>query len=367
MTLSTSWGILPVLGLFALVQLYSTGSSGTSTSTSGFFILPNSNTPSPMRPYYTLLQVVDNPSKYFTSNTTVGFPPGSLEVSAEGQLVIQNVNNISLVGDNDNSTMIKCVGQFGLAFINITNLTVSKLSLSMCGAPMSIASQMTTSLSELVYEHDSLTFSQVSFISSIYLSHITHLTAIKLGISHSKSVGFLGLNIFGMSSIQEAVFVNNTPNCVIAFLDSYSPVETADLYITDSFILLGTRGGGDHAFNKFAGGLNIIATMNMYQVKSYVRNITVYGNTGSMSGNILLRINCEVEIQATQVNCSGGHPYGLFLKYEGNSTNCKSEVIFHMSHSYFSGNGNGASLYFLSITYSVCVKLENITAEHHVG
>ena len=80
---------------------------------------------------------------------------------------------------------------------------------------------------------------------------------------------FLGLNIFGVSSIQEAVFVNNTPNCVIAFLDSYSPVETADLYITDSFFLFGTRGGGDYAFNKFAGGLNIIATINRYQVKSY--------------------------------------------------------------------------------------------------
>ena len=117
--------ILLVLGLLALVQLHFTVSSGTGTSE--FFILPNSNTPCPMRSCYTLSQVMDNSSNYFTSNTTVVFPPGHHEVSTEGQLVIQNVNNISLVGDNDNSTMIKCVGEFGLAFINITNLTVSKL------------------------------------------------------------------------------------------------------------------------------------------------------------------------------------------------------------------------------------------------
>ena len=136
MTLKTSSGILLVLGLLALVQLHFTTSSGTSTSTSEFSILPNSNTSCTKRPCYTLSQVMDNPSNYFTSNTTVVFPPGHHEVSTEGQLVIQNVNNISLVGDNKD-TMIKCVGQFGLAFINITNLTLSKLSFSMCGAPIS--------------------------------------------------------------------------------------------------------------------------------------------------------------------------------------------------------------------------------------
>ena len=141
MTLQTSCGILLVPGLLALVQLHFTVSSGTSASE--FSILPNSNTPCPMRPSYTLSQVMDNPSNFFTSNTTVVFPPGH-EVSTEGQLVIQNVNNISLVGDSDDSTMIKCVGQFGLAFINLTNLTVSKLHFSMCGAPISNPSHLQT-------------------------------------------------------------------------------------------------------------------------------------------------------------------------------------------------------------------------------
>ena len=89
---------------------------------------------------------MDNPSNYSTSNTTVVFPPRHDEVSSEGQLVIQNVNNISLVGDNNDSTVINCEGEFGLAFINITNLTVSKFHFSKCGASMSSALQLATNL-----------------------------------------------------------------------------------------------------------------------------------------------------------------------------------------------------------------------------
>ena len=149
MTLKTSGAILLVLALLTLVLLHFTASSGTSTNE--FSILLNSNTPCPMKPCYTLSQVMDNASSYFTSNTTVVFPPGYHEVSTEGQLVIQNVNNISLVGDNNDSTMIKCLGEFGLAFINITNLTVSKLSFSMCGAPLLNPSQIPTNLSKIYF------------------------------------------------------------------------------------------------------------------------------------------------------------------------------------------------------------------------
>jgi len=59
MILKTSCGILLVLSLLALVQLHFTASSGTGASE--FSILPNSNTPCPMRPCYTLSQVMGQP------------------------------------------------------------------------------------------------------------------------------------------------------------------------------------------------------------------------------------------------------------------------------------------------------------------
>ena len=311
MTLKTSCGSLLVLGLLALVQLHFTASSGTSTSTSEFFILPNSNTPCPMRPCYTLSQVMNNTSNCFTSNTTVVFPPGHHEVSTEGQLVIQNVNNISLVGDNDNSTMIKCAVKFGLAFINITNLTVSTLSFSMCGAPMSDDLQMPTKLFyETTFYFDWFNFPSIPAFTPLYFIYLFNITK---SISHSRGMGLLGGNIFGVSSIQQAVFVNNTPNCEIVFLDGHSPAATPVLQITDSLFMLGAIRGLSSANYLIAAGLNIKAKQTMYHVESCIRNVTTHGNTG----NILLRIGCRAKIQMIQVNCTEGHIYNLAVIRSG--------------------------------------------------
>ena len=357
MTLKLPCGIMLVPGLLTLAQLHFSASSGTSTRE--FSILPNSNTPCPMRPCYTLSQVMDNPSHYFTSNTTVVFLPGYHEVSTEGQLVIQNVNNISLVGD---STIMRCIARFGLAFINITNLTVSKLSFSMCGAPMANASQLPANLSEMLYVRTVHMF-------SIYLVSITNLTTTQFGIFHSRGMGLLGVNIFGVSSIQQAVFVNNTPNCAIVFLDSYSPVETPVLYITNSSFMFGTVSTFDYTYNRLAAGLSIIAIQNTYFVKGYIRVVTAYGNTGIIYGNMLLRINCKVAIQVTQLNCTGGYYIGFALEFKEDFNNCISQVEvtshFYMSHSCFGRNSVGGSMYLHSIIYSVCVRLKNITVENN--
>ena len=307
---------------------------------------------------------MDNPSNYFTSTTTVVFPPGHHEVSTEGQLVIQNVSNISLVGDNDNTTTIMCVGEFSLAFINITNLTVSKLYFSMCGA-----SQLATSLfKEITQSFAFPNILHIRFTVSIFFFHIINLTANRLNISHSRGMGLLGINIFGESSIQQAVFVNNTPNCVIVFLDSYSPVEAPVLNLTDSLFMLGTVRGDGYTYSGFAGGLSIIAVQTMYHVKCFTENVTAYGNTGSTYGNMYFSINCKVAIQVTRLNSTGGHHNGLVLDFNGDSTNCRlleATRRFYFLHCYFGRNTIGATLYFNTIKYSVQVKLKNITVENN--
>ena len=360
MTLKPPCGILLVLGLLALVQLHFTTSFGTSTSE--FSIQPNSNAPCPMRPCYTLSQVMDNPSNYFTSNTTVVFPPGYHEVSTEGQLVIQNVNNISLVGDNNDNTKIKCIGRFGLVFINITNLTVSRLSFSMCGAPMDASRLVTNFITHSLPFPNIL---QLRSIVSMCLLGITNLIATNLVIHRSKEMGLLAVNIFGASSIQQAVFVNNTPNCVIVFLDSSSPIVTPVLYITNSSFMFGTVSGVEYTYSGFAAGLSIIGVQTIDHVKCYIENVTAYGNTGSTYGNMYFNINCKMEIQVTQVNLTEGHHNGLVLDFNGDSTNCNSIEVtrhFYISHSYFGRNTIGATLY---IKYSVWLKLKNITVENN--
>ena len=350
MTLKPSCGILLLLGLLAFVQLHFTASSGTSYSTSEFSILPNSSTRCLMRPCYTLSQVMDNPSNYFTSNTAVAFPPGYHEVSTEGQLVIQNVNNISLVGDSNDSTMIKCIGEFGLAFINITNLTVSKLSLSMCGAPMSKALPLPRKLLfETIFYFDWRIVPNIPAFHlefSIYLFNITNFTANNLSISHSKGMGLLGGNIFGMSSIHQAVFVNNTPNCQIVFLDGHSPAATPVLYITDSLFMLGTISCLSSANYHIAAGLNIKAGQTMYHVESYIRNVVTHGNTG----NILLSLGCEDEIRMMQVNCTEGHIYSLAVSQGTCTSNMNNRSALKMEN--VNVNHNAGTSFISQVTVS---------------
>ena len=174
-------------------------------------------------------------------------------------------------------------------------------------------------------------------------------------------MGLLGVNIFGASSIQQAVFVNNTPNCAIVFLDSYSPVVTPVLYITNSSFMFGTVSGVEYTYSGFAAGLSIIAIQNIYHVKCYIENVTAYGNTGKTYGNMYLNINCRMAVQVTRFNSTGGHHNGLVLDFNGDSTNCSSiEVTRHIyiSHSYFGRNTVGATMY---IKYSVRLKLK----KHH--
>ena len=122
-------------------------------------------------------------------------------------------------------------------------------------------------------------------------------------------------------------------------------------------------------YNNFAPGLNILAIQTTYPVTGYIRNVTVYGNVI----NMLVRINCKVAIKVIQLNCTEGYYYGLVLGSKGDSTNCRSlnttncrsfEAArhFYVSNSYFARNTIGAVLNL--ITYSACVKLENITVEH---
>ena len=255
--------------------------------------------------------------------------------------------------------MIKYKGQFGLSFVNITNLNVSSLWFLGCGAAIP---HLPTNLSKILYSRHR----SYPSIFSIYLLHITNLTVTNLVIIHSK--GMLGANIFGVATVQQAVFVNNTPNCAIVFMDSYSQGATSLLYITDSLFMSGKACAGC-IYNNFAPGLNILAIQTTYHVTGYIRNVTVHGNVI----NILVKINCKVAIQVIQLNCTEGYYYGLVLNSEGDSTNCRSLSTincspfeaarhFYVSNSYFARNTIGAVLNL--ITYSACVKLENITVEH---
>ena len=74
-----------------------------------------------------------NVSKYFTAHTQLCFLPGLHYLPIN--LVIQNVRNISLIGNTTNGirTTIQCTGGYHIILSNIINLTIRNLVVTKCG------------------------------------------------------------------------------------------------------------------------------------------------------------------------------------------------------------------------------------------
>ena len=104
-----------------------------SVSTLAFtkFITPDSSIPCPDERYcYRLREVIHNTRVYFTSNTTLKFLPGKYNIETESSVVVSDVTGLAIVGNN---TIIHCFANFGLVFLNVSNLTLQHLHFTHCG------------------------------------------------------------------------------------------------------------------------------------------------------------------------------------------------------------------------------------------
>ena len=330
---------------------------------SNFSILPNPNVTCHIRPCYTLSQVLDNPSQYFTSNTSAVFLPGDY-ANISGQLVIQNVHDISLVGDNPDNTIIQCRRQFGLAFINITNLIISNLYFSMCSVQIS---RFTRKENIYVAEFNSIyrrynRHNDFNVPTSLYLVHIINFNVHNVDIHNTKGVGILGVNFLGVSSIHKVVLVNNTRNFETYYFDSnYFSSLTSILpsvqNITDSQFSFGS------AVYR-TSGLNLIAEQSTFHINIYITNVTTHNNTNA---NIRFKIKFGllVSIQVKGIHCTEGRKQGLVYhnqlshKIYPSLNQQHPECILRILDGYFDRNGIS-----LATSGNCSVKLEHITVEN---
>ena len=96
---------------------------------------------------YSLQDVINNKSYFFSSNTTLEFMPGRFEVTERiGQFIIANISFFSMmrypmpwIDRNQTNAVIHCKpgAMFGFTFVNCSNVIVANLSLSNCSAKLS--------------------------------------------------------------------------------------------------------------------------------------------------------------------------------------------------------------------------------------
>ena len=121
---------------------------------------------------------------HFASNSQLQFLPGLHHLPTD--LIIQNVNNISLIGSRANdttpNTVIQCTSSVGIVMTNITNLTIANMVVQSCKTALH-------SLKPAVFIKE-CSFVQLHYV---YIYHANYKLAISL----------LGINILGDSYIQD--------------------------------------------------------------------------------------------------------------------------------------------------------------------
>ena len=223
-----------------------------------FYIIPSNSTKCPRDPCYSLTDVVQDSSQFFTSNTVIIFLPGYQQAKAnrEFSVLIKNVRNISMIGCNqtnsDSKSVIQCTGPLGFVFINVTALKIAKLVFSFCGAEF----LSNIPIKKFVNPHDyetKISSKQVSSVTFYFLQTV-NVTISEVTISNSTGAGLLGINMLGLSNISRTTLSGNKPNCLIFFLDNSSTSEIFSptvFNIVDSWITFGSthKQGNDSILN----------------------------------------------------------------------------------------------------------------------
>ena len=351
-----------------------------------FYIIPSSRTRCPRDPCYTLTDVIQDPSQYFTSNTVIKFLPGyhQTKTNSEPAVLIKNVRNISMIGydptNSDLKSVIQCAsGSLGFAFINVTALKIAKLMFSFCGAEF--PSNFTVN-ERFVYPQDfktKLSTTQVSK-STLYFLQTINAAISEVVITNSTGTGLLGINMLGLSTISRTIFSGNRPNCLLIFLDIPTTLQIivptvfnlVDLQITSESVQM-----EKYFRHQYATGLSTKLAQTTYKVRIYINNIT-NANTGTQSGrrsHLYITIenwmcHCSV-VQAKQIatfNTAGLHDVLRILLHYGNSSlhtsTCLSEedYMVHISKSHFVG-----TRLWVESNRKYCdakIKLQNITIQN---
>ena len=125
-----------------------------------------------------------NTTKYFTSNTQLLFLPGPHHLHTD--LIIQNFNNISLIGSTTNGatpdTVIQCNSSVGIVITNITNLIVTDITVRSClgneynHATVLIKQCTNVQLRHVVIEesHNSYGIVSINILGDSHFSYITN-------------------------------------------------------------------------------------------------------------------------------------------------------------------------------------------------
>lgn len=125
--------------------------------------------------------------------------------------LIRDLQNVTIRGKGDSTTFIKCSDGNGLAFFNVSELTIHSLIISQCGLDTNKFNNFTNVVRKTIEFFFSISDAPDNFIA-VACANCANFKLINSEILNTTGLGFLGINLFGNSTIENTNFIANVPN-----------------------------------------------------------------------------------------------------------------------------------------------------------
>ena len=197
--------------------------SAVATATRTLYVKPSIATACQHTPCYAFSDVLQNPSQYLASGTTVFFLAGVHEISYDkGQVVIANVNNLALVGSSSGvgqpHSRLWCKNTFGLTFINSSNISMSYLSIEECGAHFT--GEVLQEFSKQFYGMYSVFAVNGTVSAALAFMRVSSLSISGVSVLAPNGYGLWATNVFN-SNLTGSTFTNSlSGNFQLYYTDS---------------------------------------------------------------------------------------------------------------------------------------------------
>ena len=222
------------------------------------------------------------------SNTTLLLENGCYHINSF--TLLQDLSNISLIGSGSENTIVKCQGDVGLAFVNISGLLISNVTITNCR----LSGENLQNAFAIVEQSLNVTYSFLDGTNvGILIGDSSDFQACSMIVRNTPGIGMVAINLMGESDMSNVSFINNgvctLSSCsaggglYILYTDYRycTPKEIPKLTISASLFLLNFN----YEFRFiFGGGLSISLSQTIFSVDIRVASTTFENNLSLQGG-----------------------------------------------------------------------------------
>lgn len=169
-------------------------------------------------------QSIDDALSMLESNDILSLAPGMYTLQNFSTDVLRGISNVTITGDMDNPdrVIINCSEGVGLFFFNVSDLTISGLTVEHCGLRgVDTIHEIMRTTKEMIH----LLYNPLpDFSTAIFMAHCPNVLMSNMIIRENRGFGLVGINIVGNVTFHSMHVLANYPSECVINLRNHSQV-----------------------------------------------------------------------------------------------------------------------------------------------